>query len=140
MKRFVKEALTRHPKIRYNEDIRNTGIRTASVDGPWFQKGSNMAVNKETGIADIKAHVAECGGSYPQWYVGVAADARQRLFNDHAVSEKGDSWIYRQCTSSDVARAVEKHFLAQSMKGGSGGGDDTSDYVYAYKIARHTVE
>jgi len=99
-----------------------------------------MASDKETIISDIKSHVANNGGSYSQWYVGIATDPKQRLFNDHAVKEKGDAWIYRRCASSDVARTVEKYFLAQGIKGGPGGGDDNSDYVYAYKIAGHTVE
>lgn len=99
-----------------------------------------MACDKKTAISDIKSHVANSGGSYSHWYVGIAADAKGRLFNDHAVKERSDAWIYRQCTRSDVARAVEKHFLAQGMQGGSGGGYDESDYVYAYKVAGHTVE
>ncbi len=99
-----------------------------------------MASDKGTIISDIKSHVANNGSGYSQWYVGITTDPKQRLFTDHAVKEKGDTWIYRKCASSDVARAVEKYFLAQGMKGGSGGGDDNSDYVYAYKTAGHTVE
>ena len=99
-----------------------------------------MATDRTTVISDIKQHVANCGGAYSQWYVGIAADAKQRLFTDHAVRQKGDAWIYRQCTSSDAARAVEKHFLGQGMQGGGGGGDDNTDYAYAYKIGTHTVE
>jgi hypothetical protein len=99
-----------------------------------------VASDKETVISDIKSHVANNGSSYSQWYVGIATDPRQRLFNDHAVRERGNAWIYRRCAVSNVARAVEKYFLAQGMRGGSGGGDSSSDYVYAYKIASHTVE
>ncbi len=99
-----------------------------------------MASDKQTIISDIKAYAANSGGSYSKWYVGIATNPRERLFNDHAVKEKGDAWIYRQCASSDVARAIEKYFLEQGMQGGSGGGDDDSDSVYAYKIAGHTVE
>jgi len=99
-----------------------------------------MATDKQTIISDIKSYAANNGGSYSQWYVGIATVPRQRLFNDHAVKEKGDAWIYRQCASSDIARAIEKHFLDQGMKGGSGGGDYNSDHVYAHKIAGHTVE
>ncbi|MEK7616663.1 MAG: hypothetical protein AAB414_01265 [Patescibacteria group bacterium] len=36
-------------------------------------------------IAEIKAYMAQGGGSYSDWYVGIAADPRQRLFNDHSV-------------------------------------------------------
>jgi len=99
-----------------------------------------MASDKETIIADIKAYVTKNGGTYSQWYVGIATDARQRLFNDHAVKENGDAWIYSPCGTSSAARAIEKYFLAQGMKGGSGGGDEGSGYVYAYRIAGHTVE
>ncbi|MCI0627294.1 MAG: hypothetical protein L0387_37550 [Acidobacteria bacterium] len=99
-----------------------------------------MAIDKETAIADIKTYVANNGGTYSLWYIGIATSPRQRLFNDHAVRENGDAWIYRQCANSNIARAVEKYFLAQGMKGGSGGGDDSSDCAYAYKIAGHTVE
>ena len=99
-----------------------------------------MASDKATIISTIKAYVASNGGNYSQWYAGIATNPRQRLFNDHAVKEKGDAWIHEPCGSSEVARAVEKYFLAQGMQGGSGGGDDDSDHVYAYKIAGHTVE
>jgi len=99
-----------------------------------------MASDKESVISDIRSHVAKNGDSNSQWYVGIATDPKERLFNDHAVKENGDAWIYRQCASSDIAREVEKHFIAQGMKGGSGGGDNSSTYVYAYKIAGHTVE
>jgi len=99
-----------------------------------------MASDKATAISEIEAYLANNGGSYSQWYVGIAADPRERLFSSHAVKEKGDAWIYHRCTSSGVARLVEKCFLALGMKGGSGGGDDNSEYVYAYKIAGHTIE
>ena len=99
-----------------------------------------MAKDKKTIIADIKSHMAECGGKYEDWYVGIASDPKERLFNDHNVSEKGDSWITRQCASSDDARAIEKHFLALGTQGGPGGGDDSSDCVYAYKTTSTTKE
>jgi hypothetical protein len=99
-----------------------------------------MASDKATATAEIESYVAKWGGYYSQWYAGIAADARKRLFSDHAVNENGDAWIYRECTTSNVARAVEKHFLDQGMKGGGGGGDETTDCVYAYRIGAHTVE
>ena len=99
-----------------------------------------MADNKDTAISGIKSYVAGAGGHYSGWYVGIASDPRTRLFNDHAVREKGDCWIYRLCTSSQVARDVEDYFIQLGMQGGPGGGDDSSKYVYAYKIAPHTVE
>ncbi|MFZ0963163.1 MAG: hypothetical protein WAO35_20055 [Terriglobia bacterium] len=99
-----------------------------------------MAKDKISIVADIESYVGRNGNTYSQWYVGIASDARQRLFNDHAVKEKGDAWIYIPCGTSGVARAVERYFLSQGMEGGIGGGDDSSDHVYAYKIGSHTVE
>jgi len=99
-----------------------------------------MAKDKNTLISEIEAHLASCGGTYPQWYVGIAADVRDRLFNGHAVKQEGDAWIYRQCDTSAVARAIEDHFVSLGLKGGPGGGDSSTRFVYAYKIAAHTVE
>jgi hypothetical protein len=99
-----------------------------------------MANDKSTVISKIKSHVADRGGKCGDWYVGVASDPRQRLFDDHAVSEKGGYWVWSRCARSDDARAVEKHFLGLGMKGGPGGGDDESDCVYAYRITPTTKE
>lgn len=99
-----------------------------------------MASDKQTIISDIQSYVARNGSGYSQWYVGIAADAKQRLFNDHAVSEKGGAWIYSLCTTSSVAREIEDYFIRLGMRGGSGGGDNTTRYVYAYRITPATRE
>ncbi len=91
-------------------------------------------------VQEIADHVQKCGGSYFQWYAGVAADGEQRLFNDHHVDRKNDVWIYRRCATSDEARAVEDYFIKRGMKGGPGGGDSTTTTVYAYKITNSTRE
>ncbi|OIR02186.1 hypothetical protein GALL_158060 [mine drainage metagenome] len=89
-------------------------------------------------ITDINSHMRQHSGTNADWYVGIATDPKQRLFNDHNVSEKNDSWIYRRATSSDVARSVEKAYLDAGCTGGPGGGDDHTDYVYAYRKTRST--
>lgn len=99
-----------------------------------------MASEAQTVIAEITAYVTNNGGGYSQWYFGIAAKPRERLFSGHTVREKGDAWIYRSCAHSEGARAIERYFHAQGMRGGPGGGDDESASVYAYRIAGHTVE
>ena len=99
-----------------------------------------MASDKGTIVSDIKKYVDGWGGNYGEWYIGIASDPRTRLFNDHAVQEKGGAWIYRDCASSKIAREVEDHFIALGMKGGPGGGDATTKFVYAYKITPNTTE
>jgi hypothetical protein len=95
---------------------------------------------KQQIIQEIAAHVQKCGGSYSQWYSGIAADAEARLFNDHNVDKQRDAWIYRQCASSSEARDIEDYFVQRGMKGGPGGGDSTTKSVYAYKITNSTRE
>jgi hypothetical protein len=99
-----------------------------------------MAYTKDQIVAEFTAHFQKSGAKYwKEWYVGISKDARDRLFNGHSVKEKGDWWIYRQATSSTVAREVESHFVdTQGTDGGTGGGDQSSDMVYAYKKAAHT--
>lgn len=88
----------------------------------------------------IYNYILKNGGKYFEWYIGVAADPKERLFNNHSVNEKADCWIYCPCSSSIDARNVEAYFVKLGTKGGTGGGDYSTIHVYAYKIAPHTVE
>jgi hypothetical protein len=67
-----------------------------------------------------------------QWYVGIASDLRQRLFNDHRVSEQQGVWAYIPADTSAIARSVETTYHNAGCDGGPGGGDNTTVVVYAY--------
>jgi hypothetical protein len=99
-----------------------------------------MTVQTQTDIvSDILSHMAKCGGPYRTWYVGISSDPRKRLFQEHGVNEKMDSWIIRTATSSTIARAIESYFVNEiGTDGGTGGGDYSSCSVYAYKKNAHT--
>lgn len=100
-----------------------------------------MATSEEQLRTDILLYINGYSIAYSQWYVGIAADARDRLFRGHAVDEKNGVWIYGTATSSDVARRVERYFLdVVGTGGGPGGGDDKTNMVYAYRITNTTVE
>ena len=100
-----------------------------------------MANTKESIKTDIKAHIQKCGGSYSDWYIGIASDPKQRLFNDHNVDEKNGAWIYQEAESSSAAREVEEYFVnTLGTDGGSGGGDYSTKHVYAYKKTSSTNE
>jgi hypothetical protein len=71
---------------------------------------------------------------------GIAANPKDRLFIAHAVKEKGDAWIYRECANAETARVIEELFIARGMGGGVGGGDWTTKYIYAYKKSWSTKE
>ena len=98
-----------------------------------------MAKTEEQIKTDIKEHIKKRGGTYSGWYVGIAADPKDRLFNDHGVHENGDAWIYREAESTRAARSVEEYFIdTLGTDGGSGGGGPNTKSVYAYKKNSHT--
>jgi hypothetical protein len=87
----------------------------------------------------VKTHIDSQGGAYSSWYVGIASDRRDRLFNGHGVLEKGDGWIFRTSMSAEEAQRVERYFIDEiGTDGGPGGGDTNTTAVYAYKKNGHT--
>lgn len=99
----------------------------------------NMVKDEATIRAEIKNHIASEGGAYSNWYVGIAKSARERLFEDHKVKEKEDSWIFRKSESDKIARRIEDYFVnTLKTDGNPGGGDENTVFVYAYKKQSHT--
>ena len=99
-----------------------------------------MAKSKKEIIKDIERHMAKRGGDIGDWYVGIAAKPKKRLFDDHSVDKDNGAWIHRRASSDSVARDIEKHFLDKGAQGGMGGGGEDSTAVYAYKITWDTRE
>lgn len=91
-----------------------------------------MSVEKE-----IDSRIHKSGGGYPAWYVGIATNPRERLFEGHNVSERNGAWIYRDVGSELTAKNIEAMFLKKGCKGGPSGGNNPR-YVYAYKMTRTT--
>jgi len=102
---------------------------------------STAAASQQQIAREIQEYMRQRGGTSRTWYVGIARDARARLFSDHGVREHSDAWIFRRAASSADARSVEKYFIDQcGTDGGPGGGDAYTVFVYAYKKASHTRE
>lgn len=89
-------------------------------------------------VSEITDYVGSSSKS--TWYAGIAADARDRLFNGHSVDEKAGKWIYRTADSEAIARASEKALHDLGFDGGTGGGDTSTKMVYAYKKTPETKE
>jgi hypothetical protein len=87
---------------------------------------------------EIKAYIDKRRKPYSSWYVGIASDARKRLFEEHNVSEKDDYWTYRRCSSVGAARVVEEALLKLGCDGALGGGDESTASVYAYLKSANT--
>ena len=93
---------------------------------------------KQEIIDEIDAHIDKCGGNYSQWYVGITEAPKRRVFEEHGVEKGKDPYIWRTTSSSDIARDIEQHFIDLGCDGGSGGGDEDADVVYAYKKSSRT--
>lgn len=73
------------------------------------------------------------------WYIGITHDVEQRLFSDHNVRQTGKGWIWRKARNAEHARSAETLLLQRGHDGGSGGGDHTTSYVYAFRKDPSTV-
>lgn len=97
-----------------------------------------MVKDKETIKTEIKNHIDKEGSGYSNWYTGIATDPEKRLFEDHNVARKS-WWIYREAENSDIAREIEDYFVNElGTDGDTGGGDDSTRFVYSYKKTSET--
>ena len=89
----------------------------------------------------VMSYINGTGVGHSYWYVGIATNPKDRLFKDHNVSEKSGIWVYTNAGSENAARQVEKFIIdTHRTKGDTGGGDESTTYVYAYVITQNTVE
>lgn len=92
-------------------------------------------------INDILNYIRRNGGRFRDWYVGIASNPKARLFTDHNVRQHRGLWIHSADLGSEAAaRKVEQYLLSLGCRGGPGGGDWGSRYVYAYKVTPLTRE
>ena len=92
-------------------------------------------------VADINSHIVKSGSkSYTEWYCGITSDIEQRMFTDHNVQKQGAWWIHRRGATDDEARNAEITMHDKGCAGSHGGGDESSVFVYAYKITPTTRE
>jgi len=86
----------------------------------------------------IALHMSQYGGNFQEWCVGVSADPKATLFNDHGVIEAEDPWISRQCINNAAALTIGRYFVKKGCKGGRFDEDKSALYLYAYMIKPHT--
>jgi hypothetical protein len=76
---------------------------------------------------------------YFSWYVGIASNPHNRLFQEHNIEMDFPWWVICKARNSEEARIAEKLIIEKHRTdGGSGGGDEKSIYVYAYKKTETT--
>lgn len=89
----------------------------------------------------IDDYIRNQDSDYSHWYVGIASDPKDRLFNGHKVNEQKGQWVFSESTSEDAARTVERYFInVKGTQGDSGGGDASTRFIYAYRIYAYTQQ
>lgn len=90
-------------------------------------------------VREIQRYIDGVEGLYEDWFVGIAADAKDALFVRHRVLEEGDLWIYRTASTSRVAHSVRDFFTAElGTDGSKEARDGDPRMVYAYRKSEHT--
>ena len=90
-------------------------------------------------IAEFEQFMGKHGQYYREFYVGIANDPNDRLVNGHGVTNDIPNLYWTTPFPTQTVRAIEKLFLDKGAKGGPGGGDDTTRYIYVYKIIINRV-
>lgn len=99
-----------------------------------------MSYSARDAVKMVEEYVAQFGVSRSAWYAGIAKDPEQRLFSDHNVDKDKGQWRWVRCLDENHSRAAEEALLNAGYKGGGGGGNHLTKYVYAYRITSATVE
>lgn len=78
------------------------------------------------------AHQTRYVCQYHERHTSHRADPKRRLFDEHKITDEDYWWIYIGAEDVNTAREVELHFLRMGMKGGSGGSDNETKFVYCF--------
>ncbi|MCU0652915.1 MAG: hypothetical protein MUD10_01525 [Candidatus Pacebacteria bacterium] len=89
-------------------------------------------------IQEFEAFMRQHGTHYHQFYVGIASNPNERLINGHGIDATIPHIFWDRTLPTSVARAIEKYFLDKGSRGGTGGGDINTQFVYAYLITPRT--
>lgn len=90
-------------------------------------------------IGDIEDYIGCNGGVWREWFVGVTAAPKDRLFKQHKVRQQGDAWISRLAQDEHDAHEVAEYFITTRKTRGRHGDPRHADlYVYAFKLKEHT--
>lgn len=90
---------------------------------------------------EILAYIKEFGGDFSDWYVGVSADPKNEMINQHSVDEEEDIWLYKQALTFKACNTIQNYFLEILNTDGelvTNANEDT-DCVFLYKKSRRTI-
>lgn len=89
---------------------------------------------------DILAYIKEFGGDFSDWYVGISADPKKTMFEEHCVDQENDIWLYKQALTFTACKTIQDYFLQILKTDGIAitEGDEDTDCVYLYKKSERT--
>ncbi|MDW3094565.1 MAG: hypothetical protein R8G33_02710 [Gammaproteobacteria bacterium] len=89
---------------------------------------------------EILAYIKEFGGDFSDWYVGVSADPKNEMFNQHHVDKEDDIWLYKQALTFKACKTVQEYFLEKLNTDGKSviNGTEDTDCVFLYKKSNRT--
>jgi hypothetical protein len=58
-------------------------------------------------------YIKEFGGKPEEWRIGCAADAAKALFDEHAIDQERDIWLWKPALSPAAARIVHRYMTEQ---------------------------
>ena len=89
---------------------------------------------------EILAYIKEFGGEFHDWYVGIASDPKNTMFETHRVDEEDDIWLYKQALTFAACKTVQTYFLEKLKTDGKAvtEGNEDTDCVYLYKKSERT--
>lgn len=96
-----------------------------------------MAIFNDTMKAASTIHTTLKGGA--AYYAGIT-DNPQRRLGEHQVDPANGKYSWAQCATDAISRDAERILHEIGYEGGTGGGDELSVFVYAYKITPATCE
>lgn len=83
-------------------------------------------------IKRIRMYMSKFEGDYPDWFIGIAKDLDQDLFELHNVDENG-IWISFGADTEEIAKNVERYFMDKKTDGKPAKLEDDTRIVYVYK-------
>jgi len=86
----------------------------------------------------LRGFIEEHACAPHQWYVGLASDAEEKLFQHHKVNRHANSWIYRMADSPETARSVHEKFLRLGCDGEQHANELNATDVYIYLKSHKT--
>jgi hypothetical protein len=92
-----------------------------------------MLLPKDEIIADFEAQIRKMGGEYSEWFVGVAKDLREPLFETHLLEDKNDGFLYREAFTPGCAREIRGHFVTQRAATIDASSRQGGRLIYAYR-------